>query len=158
MVFWGTSPYPQILPTFSIFLQMFSLNHPCGHNCPKTCHNINDDGGLEHHKCQEPCERTCRFGHPCPKKCHEPCPPCVAKVVKTLPCTHSQTVMCCRDPNKECRCSTMIIKVFFSLLFQNRANFKTFPNFYRNSQFASTRLSFPVTGTLPTNDASKNAA
>ena len=81
---------------------------PCSHICPRICHL--DDREHTKQKCHERCKRSCSVGHPCPKKCFSDCHPCLTRVSKILPCQHSQTTECFKDPETE-YCLTKVIKV-----------------------------------------------
>ena len=71
----------------------------CGHICQSKCHVI--DRNHSDYKCQCKCTRLCERGHRCKNKCYEECGPCLAKVVKTLPCEHTLMMECSKEPTAE---------------------------------------------------------
>ena len=81
---------------------------PCGHVCPRRCHN--DDLDHSSLKCLRPCPKTCNLQHPCPLVCSHapPCPDCKVPVDKNIPeCGHKIRIKCSLHPEKE-MCQTFI--------------------------------------------------
>ena len=68
----------------------------CGHKCPLKCHLDERHSSV---KCNEPCDRTCPFGHTfCRRKCGDDCAPCPEVVYRELPfCGHIQQMTCGTD-------------------------------------------------------------
>lgn len=96
---------------------------PCKHICRRFCHI--EDPGHQKQKCDERCTRSCSKGHSCPKKCYQDCHPCLSMMEKVLPCTHSQLMLCFKDPAEE-YCVTKVVKVQY---FARRISFMHFhPN------------------------------
>ncbi|XP_005105181.1 NFX1-type zinc finger-containing protein 1 [Aplysia californica] len=68
----------------------------CGHLCPSVCHTVSHSLL----KCNYPCSKKCKEGHPCPAKCFQKCPPCKRKVSRELPCGHVASIKCSEKPHK----------------------------------------------------------
>lgn len=67
----------------------------CGHSCKRVCHS--DDRLHLQNRCEEPCKKTCAFGHKCFQKCFEECDDCEALVWKHLACGHPALTKCSLD-------------------------------------------------------------